>query len=38
LKTQRQFKEVYEAIRALMDPPPAKRRGIGFTADLESKG
>ena len=38
LKTQRQFKEVYEAIRALMDPPPAKRRGIGLTADLESKG
>jgi ORF6N domain len=35
LKTQRQFKEVYEAIRALMNPPPAKRRGIGFTADLE---
>ncbi len=34
LKTQRQFKEVYEAIRALMNPPPPKRRGIGFTADL----
>ena len=37
LKTQRQFKEVYEAIRALMDTPPPKRRGIGFTADLEEK-
>lgn len=36
LKTQRQFKEVYEAIRALMNPPLAKRRGIGFTADLDS--
>jgi len=37
LKTQRQFKEVYEAIRALMDTPPPKRPGIGFTADLEAK-
>jgi hypothetical protein len=37
LKTQRQFKEVYEAIRALMNPPPAKGRGIGFTADLQDK-
>ena len=35
LKTQRQFKEVYEAIRALMEPPTTKRRSIGFTADLE---
>ena len=35
LKTQRQFKEVYAAIRALMNPPTPKRRGIGFTADLE---
>jgi DnaJ-domain-containing protein 1 len=35
LKTQRQFKEVYEAIRALMSEPTPKRRGIGFTADLE---
>jgi hypothetical protein len=24
LKTQRQFKEVYDAIRALTEPPPAK--------------
>ena len=37
LKTQRQFKEVYEAIRALMDTPPPKQRSIGFTADLEEK-
>src|SRR5436853_6670836 len=34
LKTRRQFKEVYEAIRALMTPPQPKRRSIGFTADL----
>ena len=34
LKTQGQFKEVYEAIRALMAGPPVKKRGIGFTADL----
>ena len=37
LKTQRQFKEVYEAIRALMDTLPPKRPGIGFTADPEAK-
>ena len=37
LKTQRQFKEVYEAIRALTDTPAPKRRGIGFTADIEEK-
>ena len=37
LKTQRQFKEVYKAIRALMDTPAPKRRGIAFTADLEEK-
>ncbi len=37
LKTQRQFKEVYEAIRALMDSPAPKRRPIGFTADLTEK-
>ena len=37
LKTQRQFKEVYEAIHALMDTPPPKQRSIGFTADLEEK-
>ncbi|MGH8228308.1 MAG: ORF6N domain-containing protein [Steroidobacteraceae bacterium] len=38
LKTQRQFKEVYQAIRALMSAPAPKRRGIGFTADLTEKG
>ncbi|HKT74022.1 MAG TPA: ORF6N domain-containing protein [Steroidobacteraceae bacterium] len=37
LKTQRQFKEVYEAIRALANPPAPKGRGIGFTADLGEK-
>ncbi len=37
LKTQRRFKEVYEAIRALMNPPAPKRRGIGFTANLQEK-
>ncbi len=37
LKTQRQFKEVYDAIRALMETPAPKRRGIGFTADFEEK-
>ena len=37
LKTQRQFKEVYQAIRALMSPPQPKHRSIGFTADLEEK-
>jgi hypothetical protein len=34
LKTQRQFREVYEAIRALMDTPKPRQRPIGFTADL----
>src|SRR5438105_1995963 len=34
LKTQRQFKGVYAAIRALMSAPAPKRRPIGFTADL----
>jgi ORF6N domain len=34
-KTQRQFKEVYDAIRALTNPPNPKRRPIGFTADLD---
>jgi ORF6N domain len=37
LKTQRQFKEVYEAIRQLMTSPAPKRRGIGFTANIEEK-
>ena len=35
LKTQRRFKEVYDAIRALTREPTPKRRGIGFTANLE---
>jgi hypothetical protein len=35
LKTQRQFKEVYEAIRRLMSSPAPKRRGIGFTANIQ---
>ncbi len=34
-KTRRQFDEVYAAIRALMTPPAAKTRPIGFTADLD---
>lgn len=34
-RTRRQFEEVYLAIRALMAPPAAKTRPIGFTADLE---
>jgi len=36
LKTQDQFKEVYETIRALMSDPPPKQRPIGFTADLKT--
>jgi ORF6N domain-containing protein len=35
LNTQRQFSEVYEAIRALMTSPTPKRRPIGFTAPLD---
>ncbi|HYM43846.1 MAG TPA: ORF6N domain-containing protein [Steroidobacteraceae bacterium] len=34
-KTQRRFKEVYDAISALTRGPTAKRRGIGFTANLD---
>lgn len=37
LKTQQRFKEVYDAIRALTSGPTSKRRGIGFTADLDSQ-
>lgn len=37
LKTQRQFKEVYDAIRALMAAPAPKRRAIGFTANLDGE-
>jgi phage regulator Rha-like protein len=35
VKTRRQFEEVYAAFRALMAPPAAKSRPIGFTADLD---
>jgi hypothetical protein len=28
---------ILSAIRELMNPPPAKRRGIGFTANIEEK-
>lgn len=34
-RTRRQFEDVYMAIRALMAPPAAKSRPIGFTADLD---
>jgi hypothetical protein len=34
-KTQRQFKGVYDAILALTSEPRPKRRGIGFTADID---
>lgn len=34
-RTRRQFEEVYKAIRALMAPPAAKTRPIGFTAELD---
>jgi GrpB-like predicted nucleotidyltransferase (UPF0157 family) len=37
-RTRQQFKDVYEAIRALMIPPASRRRGIGFTADLGDPG
>jgi hypothetical protein len=37
LKAQRRFKEVYDAIRALMAAPAPRRRSIGFTADLDEK-
>jgi len=35
-RTRKQFEEVYRAIRALMAPPAAKARPIGFTADISS--
>jgi hypothetical protein len=28
---------ILSAIRELMNPPPPKRRGIGFTADIDEK-
>ena len=36
-KTQEQFREVYEAIRALMRPPTSRKRPIGFTADINAE-
>lgn len=36
-RTRRQFEEVYAAIRALMSPPAAESRPIGFTADIGKK-
>jgi len=33
-RTRKQFEEVYRAIRALMAPPAAESRPIGFTADI----
>jgi hypothetical protein len=37
-KTQGRFNDVYEAIRALMIPPPPRLRGSGFTANLADPG
>jgi ORF6N domain len=34
-RTRQQFEDVYAAIRALMAPPAAKSRPIGFTADID---
>lgn len=34
VETRRQFKEVYDAIRALHTTTPGKSRPIGFTADI----
>lgn len=34
-KYVRQFKVVFDAIRALMREPEPKRRGIGFTARMD---
>ncbi len=34
-KTRKQFEEVYRAIRALMAPPAARSRPIGFTAKFD---
>jgi phage regulator Rha-like protein len=35
LKTQHQFREVYETIRALLAVPTPKKRPVGFTANLD---
>jgi hypothetical protein len=37
IDTQRQFREVYEVIRALIDKPRHPARPIGFTADLDKR-
>ncbi len=37
VETQRQFKEVYDAIRALHTATPEKNRPIGFTAEIEGQ-
>jgi len=36
LRYDRQFREVFAAIRELMMPPPKPRKQIGFTADVRS--
>lgn len=36
-RMRKQFEEVYRAIRALMAPPAAESRPIGFTADLDKE-
>jgi hypothetical protein len=36
-KTQHQFRQVYQAIRALTSAPAPKRRAIGFTANLDEQ-
>jgi hypothetical protein len=36
-KYDAQFKAVVDAIRHLMEPPPVKRRGIGFHTEEEKK-
>jgi len=34
---RQQFKDVYNAIRALMTPPTPRKRPIGFTADISGE-
>jgi hypothetical protein len=36
-KYDAQFKVVFDAIRQLMEPPPAKRRSLGFQAAGEKE-
>ena len=35
--TRNQLKQVFDALRELMTPPPARSRPIGFTADVDPK-